>query len=187
MEHEVNDKDKIIRRAFWSTSLTYRQWKRRVKNAKSDSFYWVDACSHLPFSFLAEELGINFIKRWPDIRQHITSPAAQTNKASIDARWAVALTTDSQFPIDRRVSEMPTKRRQVHGMIVRKPSITSYEISKLTGRDYSAVHRDVGKLVSDKLIEVRTSTNQNNVTRRPLFSTLSVNTKIYDACHQGAA
>ena len=118
MEHEVNDKDKIIRRAFWSTSLTYRQWKRRVKNAKSDSFYWVDACSHLPFSFLAEELGINFIKRWPDIRQHITSPAAQTKKAAIYARWAVALTTDSQSPIYRRVSEIPNKPKNVRGMLV---------------------------------------------------------------------
>jgi len=156
MKRNSKEKDKILRRAFWSGEMEYKRWQRIMRgNLHGHRKVFYQSFLHLPISWLLHETGVKrFINIWPEIRDEFMddSPSDRIARDGWDAVWGMATVGDSQYPVTLDTAELPRKRREVMRLVVTKPGISAYEIAKATGRNYSRVYKDIQLLVGKHMI-----------------------------------
>ena len=181
----------IIRQAFWSGRLLPRKWRAAIMDAGlSHKSIIKTSFTHMPSSVLLDVMGKStFVKRWPRIRTLFSSDDTMDSKCLLlfDSTWGLLTTGDSQYPVSEKVASLSKGRMALLSEIVNYPGEFSiYGLAKKLSRPYSRVFKDVKKLVSMDLVEIRDD-KRNGRKVAKLYSIESINTKIVDIMAKGQA
>jgi len=144
-------KEKVLRKAFWSGTMAYRKWRRIIRGeVEAHNGVFCQSFRHLPMRFLLQEVGKDhFVRIWPELHNSLSEDSPEDKRArdAWDALWGMMTVGDSQYPVSSAVSNLSKKRREVMRLIVGNPGTSAYGIAKITGRDYSRVHKDISMLM----------------------------------------
>ncbi len=176
------DKQSQLRKAFWSGAFPYCKWFAIIsaldfsghRETLKSSF------QYLPVYWLLDEFKPQrFIRKWPELRT-LFDPAAPMEKRRLqiwDTLWALLATGDSQYPVSQAVAELGTKRRAFLREVIENPGITTYELSRKHGRDYSRAYKDQRLLVDKNLLWIGEDKRNGRKIHR-LYASDSVNTTL---------
>jgi len=179
---KLSDKQSQLRKAFWSGTFPYRKWSAIIgaRDFSDHQETLKTSFQYLPVNWLLDEFKPQrFIRQWPELRT-LFDPAVPMEKKRLqiwDTLWALLATGDSQYPVSSTVAELGTKRRTFLREVIVHPGITTYEISRKHGRDYSRAYKDQQLLVGKGLLWMRED-KRNGRKIHCLYATDSVNTAL---------
>jgi len=174
------DKQSQLRKAFWSGTFPYRKWATiiRARDFSSHQETLKTSFQYLPVNWLLDEFKRQrFIRKWPELRV-LFDPGVSMEKKRLqiwDTLWALLTTGDSQYPVSPIVAELGTKRRAFLREVIAHPGITTYELSRMHGRDYSRAYKDQRLLADKNLLRIREDKRNGRKIHR-LYASDSVNT-----------
>lgn len=159
VQAERIEKERILRQAFWSGKMSYRNWRGILRSdALGHKNILLQSFRYLPMSWLLQEIGEDrFVKIWPSLRSGFNPvfPEEKTAKDAWDAIWGMIAAGDSQYTVDTAVAGLSRLRREILKLIMCNPGVTAYLIAKETGRSYSRVHKDIQMLIENELVTSR--------------------------------
>ena len=178
----TSDKQSQLRKAFWSGTFPYRKWSAIVgaRDFSGHRETLKTSFQYLSVDWLLDEFKPQrFIRRWPELRT-LFDPAVPMEKRRLqiwDTLWALLTTGDSQYPVSPAVAALGAKRRAFLREVIAQPGITTYELSRKQGRDYSRAYKDQRLLVDKELLWTREDKRNGRKIHR-LYATDSVNTEL---------
>lgn len=179
-EHSGGDDiRKVLKMAFWDRTLSPSKWLTAICGGDIEVCrnIIVPSFKFLPLRWLVHQIGVDvFVKRWPVLRDALNDcndPLLMQRRSAWDALWGLLSVGDSQHSVRMDIAVLGRKRRELLRIIVNHPAVSTYDLAKITGRDYSRVHKDVRQLVATGLVSLcpaRTAENRAVNILQPVFS-----------------
>src|ERR1039457_259704 len=183
------DKDiqKTLKMAFWDRTIPHSEWRKAISQGdpKTHCNVIVSSFKYLPMRWLVDHIGEEkFVKRWPLLRGSLEDsrdPLSMQRLEAWDAIWGILSVGDSQYPIRKEIVSLGRKKLDLLKTIVTHGVCSTYDLSKISGRNYSRVYKDVRYLVEGKLVSLTQEKTAENRTVNILRSTLSVNSDLVES------
>ena len=181
------DLQKTLKMAFWDRTIPPAKWRKAICQGDPELYDNVIASSfkYLPMRWLVDQVGEErFVKRWPLLRgslQDVHDPIAMQRLEAWDALWGILSVGDSQYPIREEIISLGRKKLELLRTIVTHGVCSTYNLAKISGRNYSRVYKDVQYLVEEGLVSSYQGISRENRRVNILRATFSVNSELIES------